>query len=62
MLLAASNGSLPIAKVLTNWFTLWPEKSDLYKAITRGENRDMLLWFLDRKFCRGLDRSIKHYQ
>lgn len=62
VLLAAARGSLPIVEVLTDWSTSWPKDSDLYKAIMRSQNPDMLLWFLDRKCCAILEKYLKDHR
>lgn len=54
IMLAAARGSLPIVEVLTDWSSSWPEDADFYKAIMRGENPDMLLWFLEKTCCTRL--------
>lgn len=62
VLLAAAMGSLPIVKVLTDWSTSGPLDSDLYKAIMRGQNPDMLLWFLNHRYCTMFKQDRDNYQ
>lgn len=62
VLLAAAMGLLPIVKVLTDWSTSWPLDSDLYKAIMRGQNPDMLLWFLNHRCCTMLKQDHDNYK
>lgn len=51
ILLAATKGSLPMVEILTDWSTCWPEDTAFYKAVMKGENPDLLLWFLDKLLC-----------
>lgn len=67
ILLAATKGSLPMVDILSEWTDgwsiswatrwnrnnqFWPENREFYSAIMKGNNPDLLLWFLERLLLR----------